>query len=47
MNKKEGRKNKKQFEWDCTKCSKIIKGNSENTLTINKGLHLKWHEIND
>jgi len=39
--------NKKQFEWTCPKCSRVIKVNSENTLIIDKKLHLKWHELND
>ncbi len=38
-------RNKKKFEWNCPKCSKIIRVNSENTLIVDKGLHLKKHEI--
>ena len=36
---------KKKFEWNCPKCSKIIMVNSENTLIIGKGSHLLKHEI--
>ncbi len=34
-------------EWECPKCSKVIKTNSESILIIDKILHLKWHEIKD
>ena len=30
-----------KYQWKCPQCSKVIKSNSENTLKINKALHLK------
>jgi len=33
-----------KYQWKCTECYKIIKANSENTLIINKALHLAKHK---
>jgi len=35
----------KSVEWQCPRCPKHIKANSENTLTIDIALHLKKHEL--
>ena len=33
-----------KYVWNCTECSKVIRANSENTLTINKNLHIMKHK---
>lgn len=30
-----------KYQWKCPQCPKVIKSNSENTLKIDKALHLK------
>jgi hypothetical protein len=36
---------KAKFEEKCNQCGRVITGNSENTLIVNKTLHEKKHQV--